>query len=132
MKLDVVTPLGSKLSMMEIDEVVLPSVMGEMGILPGHIPLFAALDIGRMIVRKNNSSRIFAINSGFVEVAEDKIIVLTETCEESFEIDQERAENARKRSDEALKLLNPSDGEKYNTVLASLKRAETRLLVKKG
>jgi F-type H+-transporting ATPase subunit epsilon len=130
MKLDVVTPAGLKLSMDEVHEVILPSVLGEMGILPGHVPIFAALDIGRMIVKKQNFMKIYALNSGFIELSEDKIIVLTETCEEASEIDEERASRAKNRTEDALKNLNPSDGEKYNSAVSALKRAETRLAVK--
>ncbi|MBM4386214.1 MAG: ATP synthase F1 subunit epsilon, partial [Deltaproteobacteria bacterium] len=59
--LDVVTPLGAKLSREEATSLTLPGVIGEMGILAGHTPLMAALKIGRMTVQRGKKEKVFAI-----------------------------------------------------------------------
>jgi len=125
--LDVVTPLGAKLSREEATSLTLPGVIGEMGILAGHTPLMAALKIGRMTVQRGKKEKVFAISGGYVEVADDRVIVLTETCEESTEIDAERAAKAKTSALEELKKLTPADGEAYSAALLRLQRAETRL-----
>jgi F-type H+-transporting ATPase subunit epsilon len=77
LQLEIVTPQGLVLSA-EVDEVVAPSVNGEFGVLPGHLPLLAALHIGLLHYRKGNKLTDVAVGSGFAEVLHDKAIVLTD------------------------------------------------------
>lgn len=95
-QLEVVTPEKAVLSDI-VDDVVLPGVMGQMDILPGHLPLLSLLDVGQMEVRKGGQTRYFLISQGYVEVADDKVTVLTELCEgvTDIDVDQARASLAK-------------------------------------
>lgn len=132
MRLDVVTPQGAKIRDMEVREVTLPGLLGEMGILPGHEAMVAALDIGPMVVETPSGRQVYALASGFVEVMGDHVRVLAETCERSDEIDIERARAKVEEDEGRLETVHPVEGEAYNVLAASLKKARTRVLVASG
>jgi F-type H+-transporting ATPase subunit epsilon len=129
MKLDVVTKIGAVVRGMEAEEVVLPGVLGEMGILPGHKALIAGLGIGPMVVRAANDEAWFALAGGFVEVLGDDIRVLTETCERAEQIDIERARGKLAESTTRLDTVPPTEPELYNVVRDSIRKAQTRIAV---
>ncbi|MCA1796838.1 MAG: F0F1 ATP synthase subunit epsilon [Geobacteraceae bacterium] len=130
LKLEMVTPYKQVLSE-EVDEVVMPGQMGELGILPGHTPLLTTLKVGEFTYRKGGSSFHVAVNWGYVEVEEDTIIVLAETAEPADEIDMARAKEALGRAEEALKKLSPEDKD-YRIMEAALNRAMIRIQVAGG
>lgn len=76
-RLEVVTPEGSVLSEL-VDELTSPSQRGTFGVLPGHVPLMAALRIGLISYRQGGTSISCAVGPGFVEVADDHAILLTD------------------------------------------------------
>ncbi len=129
MKLDVVTPEGSKVRDDEVLEVTLPGVLGEMGILPGHVAMMAALGTGPMRVVGAKGVTLYAISGGYVEVLGDVVRVLTETCERHDEVDVDRARGKLAEATQRLSGLSPADGESYQVALLSLQKAETRLRV---
>jgi F-type H+-transporting ATPase subunit epsilon len=79
LRLEVVTPKGVVLSE-DVEEVVAPSINGEFGVLPGRLPLLAALQIGLLHFRKVGESEMtdVAVGHGFVEVNGDKTLLLTD------------------------------------------------------
>lgn len=129
MKLDVVTPEGSKVQASDVVEVTLPGVLGEMGILPGHVAMMAALGTGPMRVETPQGATLYAISGGYLEVLGDVVRVLTETCERADEVDVERARDKLAEATQRLAGLSPADGETYQVALLSVKKAETRLKV---
>lgn len=129
MKLDVVTPEGSKITDMETGELTLPGILGEMGILPGHVAMMAGLGAGPMLVQTDSGTQLFAISGGFVEVLDENVRVLTETCEKHDEIDADKAKRKLATATEKLEPLSPADGETYQVVLKSVKKHETRIKV---
>lgn len=130
LKLEMVTPYKQVLSE-EVDEIVMPGQMGELGILPGHTPLLTTLKVGEFTYRKGGSSFHVAVNWGYVEVEDDTVIVLAETAEPADEIDMARAKAALGRAEEALKKLDPEDKD-YRTMEAALERALIRIQVAGG
>lgn len=88
-----------------VDDVVVPGVEGQMDILPGHLPILAALDVGQMTIRQGNEERNFLIDQGFAEVSDDNVVVLTEACEGIDDIDVEQAKKLLKESREELERL---------------------------
>ena len=78
--LEVVCPERVALDM-EVEEVVLPGVHGEVGILPGHRPLITSLQDGALRVRRDGAEQVFTICRGFAEVSHDRVVVLVERCE---------------------------------------------------
>jgi F-type H+-transporting ATPase subunit epsilon len=129
MKLDVVTQEGARVKGLQVDEVVLPGIVGEMGILPGHKAMIMGLGIGPMIVRGPAGEERFALSGGFVEVLGDEIRVLSETCERAADIDVDRARRKLVDAQAALDASHPGEGEAYVVLLNSVKKAQTRLAV---
>ena len=129
MKLDVVTKMGAVVRGMDATEVVLPGVLGEMGILPGHKALIAGLGVGPMVVRAGTDETWFSLAGGFVEVLGEDVRVLTESCERADQIDVERARAKLAESAARLDQVSPTEPELYNVVRESIRKAETRIAV---
>ncbi len=127
MNLEIVTPY-KKVVDMEVDEVTATGKLGEFGVLPGHAPFLTSLNIGELVYKNNNAVEHMALNWGYFEIKDDKIIVLVETAERSDEIDLERAKAALGRAEEALKKLTPED-KQFKIYEAALERAIIRMQV---
>ena len=85
-QLEIVTPAGRALGI-SVDEVTAPSVDGEFGVLPGHLPLLAALKTGIVTYRQGNESTRVAVGPGFAEAGPDRLVILTEEYAERPAID---------------------------------------------
>ena len=127
MKFEIVTPY-SKVLDMEVDEVTATGKLGEFGVLPGHAPFLTSLRIGELTYKNNGITEHMALNWGYFEIQDDKIIVLVETAEASAQIDLERAKAALGRAEEALKKLTPED-KQHKIYEAALERAIIRMQV---
>jgi len=80
-ELEIVTPRGRALTA-SVDEVTAPSVNGELGVLPGHLPLLAALQSGVVSYRVSGEQKKCAVGPGFAEIGPEKLLILTdEFCE---------------------------------------------------
>lgn len=102
LKLDIVT-VERQVYSQDVDMVIAPGIEGQLGILPRHAPLLAALTYGELRVKRGAEEESFAIGGGFMEVQPDRVIVLADTAERAEEIDLERAEAARRRAEERLR-----------------------------
>ena len=102
LQLEIVTPERSVLTE-QVDEVVLPSLEGYMGVLPGHAPLLAQLDVGEVSYRVGQQRRYLAISGGYAEVQRSSVSVLARTAELSEEIDVARARLAKEKAEAAMK-----------------------------
>ena len=116
MKLEIVTPDRIAYTG-EADAVILPSVDGQVGILPGHIPLIAVLEPGEIEVLRQGDREFLAVDRGFAEVVSDRISVITEGAIEVTDIDPHAAEEAEKRAREELEKakdenMDPADIER--------------------
>lgn len=112
----------------EADMVVLPGSEGEMGILPHHAPVLTTMGFGELIIRKGGREERFVIYGGVVDVRPDKVVVLADLAESSFELDEEKIESARTR---AAKMMEQGVPEPQNRSAAlELRRAELALKVK--
>ena len=100
-QLEIVTPERLAYSD-EVDSVVVPGTLGELGILPHHAPLVSTLGVGELRIRKGGSEESFAIVGGFLQVRPDKVVVMAETADMASEIDLESAETARREAERAL------------------------------
>ncbi len=96
---------------------------GEIAFLDNHAPFLGALADWpvRLVLRDGRQER-FAVHGGFVEVAGNRVIILSDVAELADAIDIERAREAKARAEEALR-TNPDDID----AVAALRRAETRL-----
>ena len=124
-KLAIVTPEKEALAI-ECDEVIAPGVNGEIGLLPGHVPLITALRPGVLTVIKGGRRSYYAVSSGFAEVDNDQVTVLTASCEPASEIDVERARKALSDAEAKLEKLGPEDSG-YEGARFQIERARARL-----
>lgn len=92
-----------------VEEIVLPSTTGQLGILSGHAPLLTALDIGVMRVRASKEWSNIALSGGFAEVDSDEIKVLVNGAEMGDNIDQEAARNEYEEAEAKVQELDNSD-----------------------
>ena len=100
--LEIVTP-EARVYSDTIDSVVIPTVDGEIGVMPGHIPLLTQVDSGELRVTKGAETLLLAVSGGFAQILSDKVSVLAESAIEEQKIDEHAAETAMKRAEEALK-----------------------------
>jgi F-type H+-transporting ATPase subunit epsilon len=84
--LEIVTPKGRALSE-SVDEVTAPSVQGEFGVLPGHLPIVAALRPGIVTYKQGSESKKVAIGPGFAEAGQNKLLILADDYVERQNID---------------------------------------------
>jgi F-type H+-transporting ATPase subunit epsilon len=122
----VITPKGQLLAG-AADEVVAPGVLGELGILPGHIPILAALRPGVVTVKEGGRREVVAVGSGYLQVgAGDRVNVLVDRAETAKEIDPDEARRELDEANAALKQGNLS-GSELAGVEAQLGWARARL-----
>ncbi len=92
---------------------------GEIGVLPGHIPLTVILKPGILSIYEPEEEKRAALHAGFAEILQDRVTILAEIVEWPYEIDQERANAAKERAEERLRSRTPE---------TDIARAETALL----
>jgi F-type H+-transporting ATPase subunit epsilon len=94
--LEVATPTGLKLAL-ETESVQAPSVHGEFGVLPGHLPLLAALRCGLLKYVEGGKAKVAAVGPGFVEAGPDKVLLITDmfAAPESIDVDAARKDLAQ-------------------------------------
>ncbi len=105
--LDIVTP-EKKVFSDAVDNVYLPGTDGEIGVLPMHAGLVTALKPGELRYLHNGQVVTLAIGSGFAEVTQEKVVVLTDMALGEAEIDEQSAEEAIKRAQEKLATIEHS------------------------
>ena len=110
----------------EVDEVRLPGVMGELGILPGHTPLLTALGIGRVAYSSGGQEHKLVIKNGFAEVQPDRVTVLAREAILPNEIDRDHELKELDSANEALKSVDLDD---FEAVDGRLRSAEAALEV---
>ena len=128
MHLQVVTPEGAKVDAATV-AVTAPGTVGELGILAGHIPVLTSLGIGLLSYAGEGGLRWLAVNGCYMEVADDAIIVITETAESPSDVDVERAKRALARAEAELAALGEDRPEAVAMAAAAKKRAENRIAV---
>jgi F-type H+-transporting ATPase subunit epsilon len=127
--LEVVTP--SKLELRkEIEYVVVPTVDGIVGILPGHIRLITQLATGVLRYKENGKDYFMAVSEGFMEVTPHKVIILAEVAELAENIDVEAALEEKRKAEE---ILHHSLNDTYSFTHAEIgvERAITKISVAK-
>jgi F-type H+-transporting ATPase subunit epsilon len=110
------------------DEVILPSITGQLGILSGHAPLLSALDIGVMQVRPQSQKDWLpiALMGGFAEVDNNEVTILVNGGEVGTTINKEEAEKAYKQAEERLGKVSADDREEKFKATQALKRARAK------
>ena len=126
LKLEVVTP-NMVLVDTQADYVTIPGKIGEMGILPGHLPILTSLHTGVLTYKTGGEEHKIAVHYGFAQVHQDKITVVAKLAEHGNEIDLERIQRLIDRTRESLGKLSDDDLDKKQRLLeGKLARALTR------
>jgi len=128
LKLEIVTP-ELKVYSEDVDMVTLPGVEGEMGIFPMHVPLMTQLAAGEVTARKGGQDYFLAVGDGFVEITGERVSVLTDMAIQAENIDEGKAEEARKRAES--RLSEKIDDEEAARVSAALAQSLAQLKVKR-
>ncbi len=124
LNLEVITP--EKLALREqVDEVVVPGLGGELGILPDHTPLISQLQTGVLFYRQGAEKKQMHVSGGFVEVTSDRVSVLSDVAEKPEEIDVERARRALERAER--RLASRGDDIDFRRAELKLQRAMIRI-----
>jgi F-type H+-transporting ATPase subunit epsilon len=128
LKLEIVTPEAKTYSE-DVDMVTLPGIEGEMGIYPMHVPLMTQIVAGELSVRKDGRDYFLAVGEGFVEITADKVAIMTDMAIRAEQIDEAKAEEARKRAE--ARLAEKLNDEEAALVSAALMHSLAQLKVKR-
>ncbi|MCH5204702.1 MAG: ATP synthase F1 subunit epsilon [Oscillospiraceae bacterium] len=123
-KLQIITPEKTVFDG-EVEQVIVRTTVGDVGILKGHEPYCAAIGVGQMRVMTNGEFRRAATSGGIIKVSRELTTILVQTCEWADEIDVERANNAKAAAEERIKAAQ-SDKDLL-LADAKLKRALNRI-----
>jgi F-type H+-transporting ATPase subunit epsilon len=128
LKLEIVTPDGTVYSE-DVEMVTLPGVEGQMGIYPRHVPLMSQMVPGEIIVQKAGQEYFLAVGEGLIEVTSDHVSLLTDMAIAAEQIDEAKAEEARKRAE--ARLQEKLSDEEVASVNSSLAHSLAQLRVKR-
>jgi F-type H+-transporting ATPase subunit epsilon len=128
--LEIVTP-EAKVYSDTIDSVVIPTVEGEIGVLPGHIPLLTQIENGELRVTKGNTVQWLVIGGGFAQIDGDRVRVLAENAITEEKIDETAVETAMKRAEQQLKEAKDMDPQQYEHLQSLVRYAGVQLAVKR-
>ena len=128
--LEIVTP-EAKVYSDTIDAVVVPTVEGEIGVLPGHIPLLTQVQDGELRVTKGGTTQWLAVGGGFAQIDGDRVRVLAEHAITEEKIDEHAVEAAMKKAEEALKAAKDMDPQQYEHLQSMVRYSGVQLAVKR-
>ncbi len=122
LKFEIITPAGVVYKADPVNSVTLPTTAGELGILPGHIPLTAEIEPGEIDVEASSGKVRLAVDKGYARVIADSVSVLAEAAIDVNSIDLSAVEDAQKRAEAALeaarnqKEIDPAEMEKLEAI----------------
>ncbi|MBI2913092.1 MAG: F0F1 ATP synthase subunit epsilon [Chloroflexi bacterium] len=102
LRVDIVTAERVVYSEEGVDRVMVPGVVGELGVLPLHAPLMTMIQPGVLRIVKGDDEIEMAITGGFLEVRQNRITILADAAERAEEIDLVRAEEARRLAERSI------------------------------
>jgi F-type H+-transporting ATPase subunit epsilon len=108
MKLDILTPRGPKRQGIDVPGVEIPGLLGELGVLPDHVPFVTAVKPGVVRFREGNETVRLAVGAGFLEVTDAGRVVLL--CERALAPEEIDAEKVRTRLHEVEGLIAKHSG----------------------
>jgi len=125
-KVSVVTPDGPVYEA-DVEMVSAKAKSGELGILPGHIPMVAPLNIGAVRLKKGGNTELVAVSGGFLEVRPDRVTILAQAAEKAADIDVMRARAAKERAEKRLQ--SKQEDIDFKRAQLALQRAVNRLSI---
>lgn len=124
--LEILTPEGEILRD-EIDELIAPTLNGEIGILPNHVPLVAQIMPGELRIKKAGKTSSYAITGGYIEVSNNTATILGEYAVRADSIEIAKAEEAKKKAEARMK--EKVSKEDFAEIEAQLRRSILELKV---
>ena len=137
LRVEIVTPERAVFNEV-VSMVVIPGAIGEMGVLPGHLPLLTAIGMGDLAVHQNGKVRHFFVEGGYAEVLPDRVNVLTEHCDGVDEIDVAEARRLLEEAEKKMTALEErarSEEVEHDVRVShqlALERARQRVLFAQG
>lgn len=128
--LEIVTP-EARVYSDTIDTVVIPTVEGEIGVLPGHIPLLTQVEDGELRVTKNGQTVLLVIGGGFAQVEGDRVRVLAEHAINEEVIDEKAVEAALARAEAQLKEASTMDPNEFERLQSMVRFTGVQLAIKR-
>jgi F-type H+-transporting ATPase subunit epsilon len=128
--LEIVTP-EARVYSDTVDTVVIPTVEGEVGILPGHIPLVAQVGAGELRATKGGVTQLLVVGGGFAQVTGEKVSILADSAINAEKIDEHAVEDAIKRAEEALKAKDSMVAAEVERLEGIVRFSVAQLMVKK-
>jgi F-type H+-transporting ATPase subunit epsilon len=135
MKLSLTTPKGALVDT-DVEEVTAPGEIGELGVLPGHVPLMTSLRPGVLSYKSKEHDGVVAVGQGFLQVApqsraddtaRDRVLVLVDQALPAAEVDREAASRDLAESDKALAAWKGELDGAYHALLSRRGWAQARL-----
>jgi len=128
--LEIVTP-EARVYSDTIETVVIPTVEGEVGILPGHIPLLTQVEHGELRVTKDGQTVLLAVSGGFAQVEGDRVHILAEHAITEEKIDENAVEAALKRAEEEIRDAAQMDPQQYEHLQGLVRYSGVQLALKR-
>jgi F-type H+-transporting ATPase subunit epsilon len=113
----------------DVDMVVAPGGEGELGILPRHAPLLSTLQPGMLRLKKDGEETLMVVSGGFIQVFNNRVLVLADLAERADEIEEQAAEEARARAAAALQNAARGDSTQAEAARLALRRSLAQLQV---
>ena len=127
---EIVSPAGVSTAA-EVDQVVIPTTSGEIGVLPNHEPVMTMLEPGELSVINDGKTTYAAVGEGFAQITPGRISILTDMVARESEIDEDAVAKAIERAQTALANSANMSDEEAAGMEASLKRNLAMLGVKR-
>jgi F-type H+-transporting ATPase subunit epsilon len=132
LRLAVVTAEREVSTRAEVQRLIVPTIDGQITVLPGHAALMASLDVGEMIAVTDGRQEPMVVHGGFIQVLRDEVTVLADAAEHVDEIDEARAEAARDRAVERIEgRVTLEEALDIARARSSLIRAQVRIRVRR-
>ena len=128
LRLVVVTPEGKTFDS-DVEQVVMPGVEGQLGILPGHVPLLTAIQPGEVDLKAGSRGDELAVGGGFAEVTGDRVTIMTDMAVKPEDIDEHAVEKALQSAQQAL--LEKKAGPEAEALMAMIQRSTVQLNLKR-
>lgn len=111
-----------------IRQVTVPTTSGEITVLPNHIPLISTLKPGVIEIKdEKGEEEIIAVAGGFIEVLQDKIVILADTAERAQDLDEERIKEAKQKAEDKKQDISDQDEVNFAKISAQLDKEMARL-----
>jgi F-type H+-transporting ATPase subunit epsilon len=126
-KLNLFTPKGAVIKDLECNDIIIPTVRGDINILPDHTHILTELSTGVMTAKTPMGPRHFSVTAGLCRVLKDTVTILSFTSEKAEDIDVERAKSAKAKANDRLTSKDSLSDVDMIKFRRKLERAELRI-----